>query len=791
MPESRSWSGATSSGERQGERNPQSEHVFGPPHRRCANGHQAWQRGQNRPMVKSERAAIPGHNLPAPLTSLVGRRAELEGIGETMRRHRLITLTGPGGVGKTRLALELAWRQIGRRADGVWLVDLASAPQASDVAAETARTLDVRSRRDASWTNALQSFVADRDSLLVLDNCEHVVEASAQLADSLLASCPNVRIIATSREIFDVSGERVWRLEPLDLDHARRLFVERARARRPEFMPDEDAEGTIGRICERLDRLPLAIELAAARVGVMSAEEILAGLESRLGELGGGRLAPPRQRTVRATVEWSHKLLDGAEQEALRNLAVFAGGFDAEGAMAVAPGLTLELLARLVDKSLVSASESPSRRTRYRLLETVREYAHEQLVDAGERDAARERHLDHFAGLAPPGPEGWPSPAAPRLVSELQDDYENVRAALEFSAASDPCSGMPFLAGVWDVFFMLGQADGLRLGQLLLERCPERDRTRASVQVSVAVLRLMQADVAGATAMLAEALGLSTQLGERDLEGWALFFQGLAATFGGLEDEGRGALTRARDLHRELGVQVGEGRAIAALGLTELKAGDPGRARELVEQALEIQVATRDLWSHGQCHVYLGMIAEDTGSAPSQPAAHYRQAVDSLRPYGSGPLLPIALALQGGIVGRRDATRGLRIIAAASAIRARAGGEFAPIFRDRVDRGRSAAEAALGPEAPAVWAEGTRLALDEAIGLAFGTAKVRAPRPAALTEREAEIVRLVADGLPNKAIAAKLHLSVRTVESHVRHALAKAGLENRTQLATWAHERVQ
>jgi non-specific serine/threonine protein kinase len=729
------------------------------------------------------------HNLPAPLTSLVGRTAELQGIAEALRKSRLVTLTGPGGVGKTRLALELARRQVGRRAAGVWLVDLTAGPEAPDVAAETARTLDVGSRRGASWTEALVSFLAERDPLIVLDNCEHVIEASAELADSLLASCPSVRIMATSREIFDMPGERVWRLEPLDADDARRLFVERARARRPEFMPDERADGTITHICERLDRLPLAIELAAARVGLMSAEEILFGLESRLGELGGGRLAPQHQRTMRATVEWSHRLLDTAEQEALRNLAVFVGGFDTEAGAAVAPGLSLDVLARLVDKSLVSVSDSPSGRTRYRLLETVREFALERLVAAGEQEAARERHLGHFAALAPPGPEGWPSPDAPRLVGELEDDYENVRAALEYSAGSDPCSGVPFLAGAWDLFFMTGQADGLRLGELLLEGCPERDRTRASVQISVAVLRLMQADVEGTRAMLADALELSAELGEHALEGWALFFQGLAATFGGLVDVGREALTQARNLHSELGVEVGEGRAIAALGLVELSAGETGRARELVGEALEIQATTGDLWSQGQCHVYLGMIAEDAGAGPAETTGHFRHAVDSLRPYGSGPLLPVALALQGGIVGRRDAKRGLRIIAAASAIRARAGGEFAPIFKERVDRGRSAAEAALGSEAPALWTEGSGLSVDEAIALAFGAGEARTSRPAGLSEREAEVARLVAKGFSNKQIASELQLSVRTIEDHVRHALAKTGLENRTQLATWVSER--
>jgi predicted ATPase len=284
-----------------------------------------------------------------------------------------VTLTGPGGVGKTRLALELARRQIGRRTDGVWLVDLAAGPEGPDVAAETARTLAVRGRRGATWTDALQYHLANRDPLLVLDNCEHVIDAAARVADSLLGSCPNVRIIATSREVFDVQGEQVWRLKPLDADDARRLFVERARARRPEFMPDERADKTIARICERLDSLPLAIELAAARVGVMSIEEILAGIESRLGSLGGGRLAPPRHRTVRATVEWSYNLLDTSEQEGLRNLAVFVGGFDAEAAVTVAPRFTVEALARLDDlwghphKSLYADSRVMPRGSRDRL----------------------------------------------------------------------------------------------------------------------------------------------------------------------------------------------------------------------------------------------------------------------------------------------------------------------------------------------------------------------------------------------------------------------------------------
>ena len=223
----------------------------------------------------SGQASLPSHNLPAPTTSLIGRGRELEGVGEALRRARLVTLSGPGGVGKTRLALELARRQVARRPDGVWLVDLAAGPDTPDVAGETARVLDLRGPRGVPTMDVLREHLAGQDLLLVLDNCEHVVEACARLAGTLLTSCPNVRIIATSREVLDVYGERVWRLEPLDPEDARRLFVARARQRRPEFTPQERTEETIGLLCERLDRLPLAIELAAARVGIMSPEEIL------------------------------------------------------------------------------------------------------------------------------------------------------------------------------------------------------------------------------------------------------------------------------------------------------------------------------------------------------------------------------------------------------------------------------------------------------------------------------------------------------------------------------------
>ena len=738
------------------------------------------------------RAGSAEHNLPAPLTSLIGRTRELTGIGEALRKTRLVTLTGPGGVGKTRLALELARRQTARRADGVWLVDLASGPDPPDVTAETARMLEVRTPRGTTPTQALRTYLTNRDLLLVLDNCEHVVHACAELSAALLTSCANVRIMATSRESLAVNGEMVWRLEPLGPEDAYRLFVERARLRRPEYMPGAETDATIEQLCARLDRLPLAIELAAARVSAMSAAEILSGLETRLGELGGGgRLSPPHHRTVRAAVEWSHQLLDPAERRAFRSLAVCVGGFDAEAARSVARGLSLEVLARLVDKSLVAVMESARGRTRYRLLETVREYAHELLAEAGELEAARERHLHHFAALAEVAREEWLSTGRQRFVNELDDDLENIRTAMEWAAGADPCRGIRLLGGTRDLFFRFGQADGLRLAQLLLERCRVRDRHRVEAQISAGQLATSMGDSAAARSVLAEARELNARLDEPVLEAWIRFFQGLTETLAGAVQPGREHLEASRALHHELGIRIGEARSIAVLGMTFVVADETARAKELLEAALSIYVAEGDSWGQGQSHTFLGMIAESMAPDPAVATSHYQQAVDCLRPSRDATLLPVALIGQAGVLAHRDPATALKVIAAASALRARVGGEFAPFYRARLERIRAKGEAALGGEAKRVWADGARRGVDDAVALAFGTARPRRSSAAGLSARELEVADLVAEGLSNKAIASRLHLSVRTIESHVRHALSKLGLDNRTQLATWTGERIQ
>jgi predicted ATPase/DNA-binding CsgD family transcriptional regulator len=737
--------------------------------------------------------------IPAALTSLIGRTHELDGVGEALRRCRLLTLAGPGGVGKTRLATEVARRQLLRRRDGVCLVDLAAGSSTPELATETARALGLQAGGGTDAVGSLRRYLAERDALVVLDNCEHVIEECAELADELLRSCPHVRILATSREPLGVDGETVWTLEPLAPGDAHRLFIERARLRRPEFVPDEEAEATIAILCERLDRLPLAIELAAARTSSMSPTEILSGVEARLDQLGGARRrGPAHHRSVRAAVEWSHQLLDPTEQETFRQLAVFVGGFDAEAAKSLTPGLSIEVLVRLVDKSVVTAVPGARGRTRYRMLETVREYAHELLVAAGELDAAQQRHFRHFLSRGNEVGEAW-RPAgiwpattgqAQEVVDELVADYGNVRAALEWAAVADPCAGLRFLSAMLGLFLAMGQADGRRLADVVLERCTARDRIRVDVQISAGALAWWTGDAEAARRILAEARELSAELGERAMEGWAWIFEGLVEVFGGSAVLARRCFAEGRRLLREVGVRAGEARSTAAIGLTFMLDNDGPRALELVEEGLGLAVAADDRFGQGQCHTYLGMIVQSNGDEKAA-TSHYGAAVRYLRPYRDVTLLPISLVGQAVVLAGRDPATALRVAAAASAARAGVGGEFPPLVRARVDEVRRVAQAALGAQAGHVWKDGLRLSVDDAIALAFGAPRRRAASPDGLSIRERHVAALVAEGLANKEIAARLHVSVRTVESHIRHVLTKLGLVNRTQLATWTRQRNQ
>ena len=378
--------------------------------------------------------------LPAQLTSFVGRATEMTDVRQLLADNRLVTLTGAGGAGKTRLAVHVAAQIADKFRDGVWEVELAPITDPDIVPVTVARALGLPDQPGRSTLDTLLRFIGDRHMLVVLDNCEHLLDASAALIDSLLGTCPGLTLLATSREPIGVPGEVTWRVPSLSLaDEAIELFTDRARRARPDFSINDDEDAaSVAEICRRLDGMPLAIELAAARVRAMSASDIVASLHDRFRLLtGGARTAVRRQQTLRASVDWSHALLTEPERVLFRQLAAFMGGFDVDAAAAVCGGgdveryQVLDQLALLVDKSLVVAEES-RHRTRYRLLETVRQYALEKLGESGEADTVRTRHRDYYTSMAALLDRRARAGHEQR-VEQAETEIDNLRAAFTWS----------------------------------------------------------------------------------------------------------------------------------------------------------------------------------------------------------------------------------------------------------------------------------------------------------------------------------------------------------------------
>ncbi|MAF09641.1 hypothetical protein CMK11_04250 [Candidatus Poribacteria bacterium] len=404
------------------------------------------------------------HNLPASLTSFIGREGQVEEVKGRLRETRLLTLTGTGGTGKTRLSMRVGEESLDEYPDGVWFVELASISDPDLVINVVAAVLgvqdgpgtpvpEVREPSAQPLMARLTQYLRTRQALLILDNCEHLVEGAARVAEALLLECPDLRILATSREVLGVSGEATWRVPPLSMPgrdedgaglvgaefEAMRLFVDRARAAKADFALTDENAGAVAAICRRLDGIPLAIELAAARVRAMSVEQIHERLDDRFRLLtGGGRTSARRQQTLRALVDWSYRLLDEPQQAVFCRLSAFADGFTMEAAEDVCAfgevesWDVLDLLLRLVDKSLVIVEEGGAG-PRYRMLETLREYGGERLVETGEARQVRERHFDHFAGFVHEAAPKFRAAAAIDAMDSVADDYGNIRQALEWT----------------------------------------------------------------------------------------------------------------------------------------------------------------------------------------------------------------------------------------------------------------------------------------------------------------------------------------------------------------------
>jgi predicted ATPase/DNA-binding SARP family transcriptional activator len=553
------------------------------------------------------------HNLPAPVTSFVGREDELADLARLLRGHRLITVTGVGGAGKTRLALELARGQLEAWSGGVWVVDLTALSDPDLVEGAVAAAVGVDDGRRDRMLEALLGHVRPLELLLVLDNCEHLAAACAELAAAVLRACPNVRIVATSRVPLAVMGEVEYALDPLaapdegvsgeelERSPAVRLFLERAAAVRRDVADGACALPASARICRELDGLPLAIELAAARAGALSLEEIAARLDDRFRFLRAWkRVADPRHRTLQTMMDWSYELLSPEEQELLRRMSLFAGGAALDAVLAVVAGSdedAVELLGRLVDASLVRAEAGEP--MRYRLLETVRQYAAAKLDEDPGAEGARRRHAEHYLRVAEDSNLSIASLGrGPQRHEPVLREQHNLRAAIDWAADADVALGLRLMVALENFWVTQALAEGARRFEQLLAGSEGVDLVlRGHATRDYAACLDVLEDAGRARAAYARSGELFRRAGDEVGVANAIFRLGIVAY---AHDHD---YARARDLYEEslaefrrLGDRVGELQALGCLGVVELHHGDVERGRELMETSIAMAQEVGWIW---------------------------------------------------------------------------------------------------------------------------------------------------------------------------------------------------
>jgi non-specific serine/threonine protein kinase len=743
--------------------------------------------------------------LPLQLTSFVGREHELAEIECLLSRARLVTLSGAGGIGKTRLALELAARQLETYRDGVWRVELAGVADQDLVPRAVASALQLRELSGQQVADKLGQYFRERQVLLVLDNCEHLVGACAALVEDLLRTCPELHVLATSREALNVPGEVAWIVPSLSLaptpqdSDAVRLFVDRAAAAAPgvQFGPENAA--AIAEICRRLDGIPLAIELAAARARVLGVDQIRERLADQFGLLtSGSRTALPRHQTLRALVDWSYDLLDQRERRLLARLSVFAAGWTLEAAESVCSDRDLprehilEALAGLVDKSLVVAERTVARH-RYRLLEPLRQYAAARLLEQGEEADLRTRHLAWFAEFAERAGSGLVGPDQASWFKLLDDELDNLRAALAWSC-HDPGrveAGLRVAAPLWRFWYghgSLTEASTYLSDLLATASAGVQTSIRAKALGTAGRLATDRMDLAAARQDLEEALDLCHGLADGPLLETITRYLGVLATYEGDLVAGQAHLTEALRLARQQDDPMRVSFCVARLGLIDHFQGATEQAVASWEEALELSREVGDIWHVAQLQAWLAKVDLDRGRLTrarqrlAESLATYRDIGDTAR---------VAVALEGlaslaALEGQPE--RALRLAGAVAARYEVTDLRVPAVEHEHQARRLAKAHTSLPKDmATRAWAEGRAMTLDQAV--AYGLAADAPTNDSIdnpLTSREREVAALVARGLTNREIAAVLVISPGTARIHVDHILGKLGFRSRAEIAAWA-----
>ncbi|MCS4253047.1 non-specific serine/threonine protein kinase [Rhodococcus erythropolis] len=758
-------------------------------------------------------------SLPLELTSFIGRRHELTRTKNLLNGSRLVTLTGIGGVGKTRLALQVAANVQRNYADGARLVELGELRDESLLVEAVAGALGVQDRSAKSLREVLLEFLATRQLLLLLDNCEQVVSAAAELSDVLLHVCPRLRILATSREPLDIGGEVVFQVPPLGVPDPERtltsrgmpkydaitLFADRAAAAVPGFeLTDENAE-TVAEICHRLDGLPLPIELAAARLRAMSSEQILSRLTDRFTLLTrSSRGTPTRQQTLRLSIDWSFALCTAREQLVWGRVAVFAGSFELDAAEQVCgadlhPNELLDTLTSLVEKSILIRDKHGSV-VRLRMLETIRAYGREKIEFTGDYLSLRRRHQEWCEGLVLDAEVDWISARQLDWIDRLKREQPNIREALAFSVFDSPDIGLRVVGAL----FLFWSSQGLYSeGRLWLDRLMPRQTGPPTLEwikalYCASMLANVQGDLQAGAALVAQGRTLTSQTGDPRMHALIEHAEGIFALYSGdpakacahlksplsVPDFQEGLTLRTDALYL-LGVYL-LGVAYGLRGETELAVECHERVLSITETCGEVMYRSYSLWS-------MGVIVWQQGDS-GRASKLLEQALPLTRQVHNPRITSLCIEVLAWIASQTHKKRRAAILLGCAEELSASVGSGTAAFPGMIahhEECHQITRRSLGDkEFEARRRDGQRLGFDAAIAYALGegTSTPTAHASVRLTNRERQVAELVAEGMTNKSIAGKLVISVRTAQGHVEHILTKLGLTSRVQIAAWVAE---
>jgi non-specific serine/threonine protein kinase len=711
--------------------------------------HKAPDAGEISPATRPRPGPSARHNLPSQLTSFVGREHELDIVRPLLKANRLLTLTGIGGVGKTRLALALAESAIDLFRDGVWWVDLAPLTDPSLAGQAVASAIGLRDQSTRPIVQALSEATRPKSMLIILDTCEHLVAACAEIVGAILREAPGVHFLATSTEPLGVPGEVAWQVPPLSLpptpdraglggeDALResasgRLFLERAAAALPTFRLTASNVAAATRLCQALDGIPLALELAAARLRMLSVEQLVERLDDRFRLLtGGARSALPRHRTLRAVLDWSHGLLTESEQAVFRRLSLFVGGFTLESAEAVCqgeplpPGQVLEVLSELVDRSLVTVSHADPTRVRYGMLETVGHYARERLIESGDADRVRRLYTRLYVDLIDQaGDRLLRGPDQEHWFWIIDREYDNLRSLLSYAEASGDSETLARIAGrLWPFWWTHGYvAEGRRW----LERAIARQEALSPAQQSGILhaagrLMILQGDFDQAASVLQENLAVVRRLEDRPAEADAL--SSLGMVFSHLQDYDRaeGIWAEALEVYRGQDDRWGVARALNNLGDLSIYRGDFAGAVARLEQSVALFREMNSTLGESIGLINLGRAALQLGES-EKAGGLFRQSLK----------LKVALADKEGIAwnleglasvagDQGDPERAARLFGAAEALRRSIGIPLAPADLPLHERSLNRARSQLDPQTwHARWSEGETMDAEQSLAFALG-----------------------------------------------------------------------